>query len=173
MNGLGTACWVTQLFHILVIKSAEVLDDDRRELGLSCFTFTFDECNQMNFDHKPSPNKKPPDNRIVLPAMQRVIKACEQFNFCFFMLDTMNGLSDMYADTNKKVTPSYLLPGPLEPLPPWLYMPFDVMVPSPENLPKTPLDALRLDHLRVYGRPVCNLELYDEGPFSLILDLKF
>jgi len=48
----------------------------------------------MNFDYKPKPNEKPLDNRITLPAMQRVIKACEQFNFWFFMLGTVNGLSD-------------------------------------------------------------------------------
>ncbi|EDR07710.1 uncharacterized protein LACBIDRAFT_294481 [Laccaria bicolor S238N-H82] len=155
-GGLGTATWVTKLFHILVTKSAETLDNDRRELELSCFTFTLDECNQMNFDHKPHPNKKDPDNRITLPAMQRVIKASEQFNFWFFMLDTINGLSDVYPDTPaKKVTSSFRLQsGPLKPLPPWIHMPLDVMVPSPENLPKTPLEALLLDHLRVYGRPL-------------------
>jgi len=127
----------------------------------------------MNFDYKPRLNDKSPDNCITLPAMQRVIKACEQYNFWFFMLDTMNGLSNVYPDTKKKITPSYRLPGPLEPLPPWLYMPFDVMVPSPENLPKTPLEALRLDRLRVYGRPVCNAESFHEGTFALILDVKF
>jgi len=174
MKGLGTVKWVIKLFQILVIKSAKALDEDRRELGLSCFTFTFDECNQMNFDYKRRPNEKPPDNRITLPAMQRVIKACEQFNFWFFMLDTMNGLSDVYPDTaDKKTTSSCRLPGPLKPLPPWLSMPFDVMVPSPEKLPKTPLEALRLDHLRVYGRPVCNPESFDEAAFELIFDLKF
>ncbi|KIK03428.1 hypothetical protein K443DRAFT_476833 [Laccaria amethystina LaAM-08-1] len=150
----GTAVWVTELFQILVINSAEALDHDRRELGLSCFTFTFDECNEMNFDYKSKLDKKPPDNRITLPAMQRVIKACEQFNFWFFMPVTMNGLSDVYPDTYKETTPSFRLPGPLKPLPSWLYVPFDVMVPSPENLPNTPLEALRLDHLRVYGRPL-------------------
>jgi hypothetical protein len=117
----------------------------------------------MNFDYKSKLDKKPPDNRITLPAMQRVIKACEQFNFWFFMPVTMNGLSDVYPDTYKETTPSFRLPGPLKPLPSWLYVPFDVMVPSPENLPNTPLEALRLDHLRVYGRPVCNPESFDEG----------
>lgn len=151
----GTASWVTKLFQILVITFAETLDRDRRELGLSCFTFTFDECNQMNFDYKPRLNSNPPDNRITLPAMQRVIKACEEFNFWFFMPDSVNGLSDVYPDTAyKKTTSSWRLQGSLKPLPPWLYMPFDTMVPSPENLPNTPLEALRLDRLRVYGRPL-------------------
>lgn len=33
-------------------------------------------------------------------------------------------------------------------------MAFDVMVPAPESLPKTPLEALQLERLRVYGRPL-------------------
>jgi hypothetical protein len=167
MRGLGTEKWVAKLFNILVIKSADTLNDDRRKLKLSCFPFTFDESSQMNFDYKPVPNKKPPDNRITLLAMQRVIKACDQFHFWFPMLDTTNGLADVYPDANKETAPSFRLPGTLRPLPPWIYMPFDVMVPPPEELPKTPLEALRLDRLRVYGRPVCNPESFDEEAFLL------
>jgi len=127
----------------------------------------------MNFDYKPDPNEEPPDNRITLLAMQRIIKACEQFDFWFLMLATTSGLSDVYPDANKETALSWRLQGPLQPLPPWLYMAFDVMVPSPKDLSKIPIKALRLDHLRVYGRPVCDPESFDEGAFALIFEFEF
>lgn len=168
MTGLGTGRWVSKLFQLLISNSAQALEKERVRLNLKCLTFTFDEASQLNFDHDPQPDKKPPDNRITLRAMQRVIKACDRFPFWFPMLDT-GGLSDVFPDTDQKTALSWRLQGTLQPLPPWLYIPFDVMVSlDMEKLPKTPLEALTFTHLRVYGRPVCNPESFDEGVFVLI-----
>jgi len=93
--------------------------------------------------------------------MQRVVKACEGFEFWFFMPDTRFGLQEAYSAQGENAALAWRHRDDFRPLPPWLKLPFDVFVPHPNSLPKTPFEALRLESLQVYGRPVRHLESFD------------
>jgi len=165
---LGFAPWVAKLYSILVDEFAKELDEDRRALGLSYFTLTFDEPSFLNFDLESGRNSSGnPVNRISLLAMQRIIKACDGLDFWFFMPDTTCELHGEFLDKGDM----WNCQGTSMPLPPWPYLPFNVMVPPPECLPNTPLEALRLDRLQVYGRPVSHSYSFDKEAFALIQDL--
>ncbi|EDR03297.1 uncharacterized protein LACBIDRAFT_331604 [Laccaria bicolor S238N-H82] len=156
------AQWAEELYAILIKPSAAALDQDRVELGLSCFTFAFDECSFLNFHFQPGEVPISAVGRITLLAMQRIIKACEAHGFWYFLLDTTRGLHDVYPDATKSTALSKRLRGDLKPLPAWPYLPFDMMVPPPSRLPKTPLDSLLLCNLKLYGRPLWSMYHDDE-----------
>jgi len=147
------------LYDIFINASAKKLKQDQAALKLSCFILVFDEFTSLNFDllsgdHQP--RDELPLNRITLLAMQRIIKVCDRLDNWFLMLDTTSGLHDLYPAVNDVLRQTWLLEGKFRPLPPWLYLPINVMVPPQNKLPKMPLEALRLDRLQVYGRPVCS-----------------
>ena len=129
------------MYNVLIMKSAEALKKEMIALGLSCFIFTFDECCLLNF----IPRERAEDC-IMLLAMQRAIKSCDQHDFWFLMLDTTTGLGDIYPNADETAN-SWHLQNDFKPLPPFPFMPFDVMLSSPKNLPTMPLKALQLDNL--------------------------
>lgn len=152
----GIGPWVQELHNVLVKPSAEALNQELTELGLSSFIFTFDECCLLNF----TPRERAED-RITLLAMQRAIKACDRLGFWFLMLDTTAGLGDIYPNADETAN-SWRLQNDFKPLPPFPFMPYDVMVPSPETLSKIPMHTLQLDNLCKYGRPLWSLYHDDE-----------
>jgi len=159
--GLGVSSRVGKLFSALVEQSAKDLDEGRRALGLACFTFAFDESGLLNFSLESYRNPRAARvERITLLAMQRIIKACEGFEFWFFMPDTRFGLHEVYHAEDKDTPLKWRNQDDFRPLPPWPNLPFNALVPHPDFLPKTPFEALCLNHLRVYGRPVCYSEAF-------------
>ena len=112
------------------------------------FLFVFDECTQLNFnlrDDKPVGGL----DRMSLLALQRMLKAGDRYNIWTFLLDTDSGIDHVQPVVGGVARSARLTRG----LPVFPYMEFDVMLKGVPH-PKTPMDALRLEHLKMYGRPV-------------------
>lgn len=163
---LGVVKWVNELFDTLVAEHAQNLHRTMKGLGEKTMIFVLDECSALNFrlESSHAVHEGTPFDHITLLALQRIIKACEKNPFWFIMLDTTSGLQDL-VPVSRDTALSERLQSDCVPLPPWHHLPFDVMVPhNVDQLPTTPLKALYLSELKVYGRPVC-VEFDPEMPF--------
>lgn len=81
-----------------------------------------------------------------------MLKAGDRYDIWTFLLDTNSGI-DHVQPVVGGVARSACLADDLRGLPVFPYMEFDVMLKGVPH-PKTPMDALRLEHLKMYGRPV-------------------
>ena len=76
------------------------LDNDRRALGLTCFTFASDEFGLLNLGLEPAAfyrlGRTQDLEEITHLGLQSIIKACYGFEYWFFMPDTRFGLREVY-----------------------------------------------------------------------------
>jgi hypothetical protein len=141
--------WYRELYESFCLDSALRLSRaiHRRPNGSKRFVLAFDGCSFLD---------RAQSSGMTLTALQRIIKAQDLFQsqldgfiFWFLFLDTNPRIMDFFPKRNKESTGHLAT---LRPLPPWLYFDFDLLVPDVN--PRTPYDALALQHLRRYGRPV-------------------
>jgi hypothetical protein len=149
--------WHEMIFQQLVEEHIRALIDARpkAEQGDPDFLFVFDECTQLNKNTLDDQNRpKTPENLIGISpiALQGMLKACENYNVWFTLMDTNSGIATAHLPTGPQA-PSARLASGYMPLPPWPYLPFDVWRDS-VSAPVTAGDAMTLQHLCQYGRPV-------------------
>jgi hypothetical protein len=146
------------VFTLLVEEHAKALVDALPEKqDEPAILLAFDECTQL--DERGSQEKyrrykyRLSSDRLTLVAFKRMLRACEDYNIWFALIDSDSRVADMQIPVNPHVPFGPLRSSPT-PLPPWSYLPADIFV-DPDDRPKTPKEALSLEHLRRYGRPVC------------------
>jgi hypothetical protein len=162
-SAASAADWHSQLFECFCSKYMEELAMILKKRQSKYFVFAFDECSQLGLLHKPPSDKQPswhPQWGVSLVELERIIKAGDRFNphniiFWFLFLDTSPSLFTLLPHVPN--TPSFRLTKNPVPLPPWVYLGFNQMVGAnhSEGIQK-PIDALGMDHLKAYGRPVSN-----------------
>lgn len=137
---------------------AQELAERLSNLGHHYLIISFDECRLLNSRLSGSPRERW-DREMSLTALQRVIKAADQhepdsFKYWFTFIDT-NPSAFLLVPPRGNDAPSTRLAQTLDPLPPWPFLGFDQM--APEKLSTKPIDALALQHLKAFGRPVSSL----------------
>lgn len=139
----------SRILHLPLTKLAMQL----RLRGHRTFIAGFDECRLLN---KPTSSLNTPRSDMSLIALHRVIQAAGQktipdFSFWFTFLDTSSSIS-LLVPRKGVQAPSIRLGGYLEPLPAFPFLGYDQMAPKEPS--KTPQEALQVERLRRYGRPV-------------------
>ncbi|KAJ8516233.1 hypothetical protein ONZ45_g6444 [Pleurotus djamor] len=148
------AAWSKTIFHRVVKPQLKRLCSVTQSLlpGTKIF-IALDECAQLNAWGIPEPVSHPSEaaSHITLIAMQRIMKACEDIPDCWFLLlNTHASVSDLHPP--KSMSALLRLRTLLDPLPPWPYFDFDIMIDPDQQV--SPQDALSLTHLKCYGRPL-------------------
>jgi hypothetical protein len=153
--------WHHSLFSNFCADSAEKLSLQLHKLHHDIFVLAFDECSALNSlndsSDPPTPNYAP-STYMSLIALLRIIKAQDSFiyygvKFWYPLLDTTSNMFVPLPSGRK--APSFRLTDSLRPLPPWLYLGFNQMVPT--NYVISTMKAsqfLTLERLKVFGRPV-------------------
>ena len=143
--------WCIAIHDLLVHPSAKDVYLICQKKGIEDFLLVFDECTQLNFklnDNKPVGVI----DKMLLMALQRMLKAGDRYPFWTFLLDTHSGV-DHDQPRVGGVASSARLTDDHRRLPVFPYMEFDVML---EDVcpPQMPMEALRLENLKMYGQPV-------------------
>jgi hypothetical protein len=117
----------------------------------------FDECRHLN--ETPFEERTSPSSRMSVVALRRIIKSADAYHFANIklwctLLDTDSSIFCLIPPN--RVGDSNRLTGSLSPLPPWPYLGFDEMVLRDFVGTPTPLYACKVDHLKMYGQPVCS-----------------
>ena len=143
--------WCIAVHDLLVQPSAKDVHSLCKRKGIEDFLLVFDECTQLNFkldDDKPVGGI----DKMSLMALQRMLKAGDRYPFWTFLLDTNSGIDHVQPRVGG-VANSARLADDHRTLPVFPYMEFDVMLKDARR-PRTPMEALRLENLKMYGRPV-------------------
>ena len=156
-----------ELYITLCKDHTNKLSEIITNAGYARFVIAFDECSLLNF---PTTSKYPtggapsrrPSCDMSLIALRRIIKAGGYFDehIWYLLLDTTPSIFDLAPSGPQ--SPSDRLTNDLTPLPVWPYLGFNQMVPAghSEGI-KTAAQALTMEHLKVYGRPVsCDIPFY-------------
>jgi hypothetical protein len=150
-----------QVCHTSALALGQALD----RLGHKYFVLGFDECRHLQSQkpveipldiHPHYDAAASPYFWMSLAAVQRLIKAADEHPitaraslWCTF-LDTSSSVFLLVPRRGPDLPSARLQT--LDPLPPYHYLPFDVM--KPNTLLSNPGEAMELEKLKLYGRPV-------------------
>ncbi|KZT00630.1 uncharacterized protein LAESUDRAFT_637399, partial [Laetiporus sulphureus 93-53] len=146
--------WHELLFKMLAKPAFDMLAGSVQHLGHTRFLLSLDECTELN-DPSLLVGPKGPQRKMSLIALQRIIKAADQFTFphgiefWYMLLDTNSSLYEL-APSGPDAS-SYRLAGALKPLPVWCHVDFDQMRRDVEL--KSAEQALLIRFLAMFGRP--------------------
>lgn len=144
--------WHKDLFEKLCVDGFKALNNKLVALERDHFFLALDECAALGPPAKSQDTEA--SSRISLIAMQRILKAADTLDtkvqFWFLLLDT-NSKAYLLAPSGPRASSSRLV-GKLATLPPFVYLGFNQMAHG--TTIKTARQALSVEHLQRFGRPV-------------------
>ncbi|KZS99750.1 uncharacterized protein LAESUDRAFT_732907 [Laetiporus sulphureus 93-53] len=132
-SGTSVTRWHQHLFRILAKPAFDKLADSVQRLGYQRFLLSLDECTELNDPALLRGPKGPrgPQRKMSLIALQRIIKAADEFSFphgiqfWYMLLDTNSSVYEL-ASSGPDAS-SFRLTSALKPLPVFCYVDFDQM----------------------------------------------
>ncbi|KAG6849106.1 hypothetical protein H0H93_011282 [Arthromyces matolae] len=143
--------WYKSVYDTLVKDHAQRIMEHLEKTQASeekSFILSFDECAELNLT---TPHWYPQD-KMTLLALRRLLKAGEDHNIWYVLLDTTSEIEHIIPVTGE-LAASFRRRTGLSPLPPYMYIYSNVMLDRLEETPATPKRTLRLDFLQHFGRP--------------------
>ncbi|KAG6839356.1 hypothetical protein C0991_003372, partial [Blastosporella zonata] len=137
--------WFGSIYTTLMKEPAKKLVE---LCGNAPFIIAIDECVELNLGRI----SMEPQEDISLPALHRMVKACDEYNIWYIFMDTNSGVQYVLPRTGELAS-SFRLVKAFSPLPAFPYFAFDVMADKAQK-PSTPHGALDLAYLKHFGRPV-------------------
>ena len=150
--------WHKRLFELLCHPSFEKLSQVLKRRHVKWFVLAVDECSELNSNRKSDPKHRGPRWSMSLIALQRIIKAYDDFvsevPVWLLLLDTNSSVIGM--SPFGKEAPSNRFEKGYRSLPPWPYVGFNQMAKKDlfVTKKKLPTDVHSMEHLKLYGRPV-------------------
>jgi hypothetical protein len=148
---VGTVSWLKALVNHFCSLPAKRLAQVLRNFQQEYFILAFDECADLD-----DPWTYPDGKGMSLVALIRLFHVADalcvgDFTFWFLLLRRKVTIHHMSAES-----PFFSSPWPAYPvLPPWTYLGFNQMVGRRHSVDiRRPSDALSMQHLKAYGRPV-------------------
>ncbi|KAG6862985.1 hypothetical protein C0991_009003 [Blastosporella zonata] len=133
--------WFASIYKTLMKEPAQKVVE---LCGDEPFIIAIDECVELDLGRI----SMEPQEAMSLPALHRMVKAGDKDNIWYIYMDTDSGVQPRTGD----LASSFRLRDAFVPLPPFPYFGFDLMADSAQT--PSPQDALKLDYLKHFGRPV-------------------